>query len=131
VHNQIRDLLETVNIKLSSVASDVMGVRGRSILKAIAEGMDSPERLSWKARGSLRNKEQQIKESLQGDYNPFFRKLLETHLRHYDFLSGQVEQLEGQIVEHTAPYQEQIRLLSTIPGVDRTIAWNVLGEMGG
>ena len=130
VHNQIRDLLETVNIKLSSVASDIMGVTGKNILTAIANGMDSPEQLSWKARGSLRKKEAQIKESLKGQYSPFFQQMLQMHLRHYEFLTGQVERIEQQIAKHVEPFEKQMLLLCTIPGVERVIAWTMLGEMG-
>ena len=54
VHNQIRDLLETACIKLSSVATNIMGVSGMQILRALAQGQSSPEQLSWKARGNLR-----------------------------------------------------------------------------
>jgi len=56
VHNQIRDLFETANIKLSSVASDLLGVSGRRIIEAMINGEDSPELLSWKVRGRLRKK---------------------------------------------------------------------------
>ena len=130
VHNQIRDLLETVNIKLSSVASDIMGVTGRNILTAIANGMDSPEHLSWKARGSLRKKEAQIKESLKGQYSPFFQQMLQMHLLHYEFLTGQVERIEQEIARHVEPLEKQMGLLCTIPGVERVIAWTMLAEMG-
>ena len=130
VHNQIRDLLETANIKLSSVASDLMGVTGKGILKAMAEGMDSPERLSWKARGSLRKKEAEIKESVKGEFSPMFRELLEMHLKYYEFLTSQIEKLEQSIEAAMEPYQEQLRLLNTIPGVKDTSAWNLLAELG-
>ena len=130
VHNKIRDLLETFNIKLSSVASDLMGVTGQNILTAIANGMDSPERLSWKARGSLRKKEQQIKESLKGDFSPFFQNLLQMHLRHYEFLTGQVDKIDAEITKYIEPYREQVELLRTIPGIDLIIACQLLAEMG-
>ncbi len=56
VHNQIRDLFETANLKLSSVASDLMGVSGRQIVEALIQGEVSPEILSSKLRGHLRKK---------------------------------------------------------------------------
>ena len=129
-HNQIRDLLETVNIKLSSVASDLMGVTGKGILKAMADGMDSPERLSWKARGSLRKKEGEIKEAVKGEFSPLFQQLLKLHLETYEFLTGQIEKLEQQIEEAMEPYAEQLRLLNTIPGVKNVAAWSLLAELG-
>lgn len=129
VHNQIRDLLETVNIKLSSVASDIMGVTGTRILRAIVNGMESPEQLSWKARGSLRAKEEQLREALKGDFTPGFRWLLGQHLANYDWLTAQIEQIEARIGEQMQPYQRQIEILCSIPGVDRIVAWNLLAEL--
>lgn len=130
VHNQIRDLLETVNIKLSTVASDLMGVTGRGILKAIVEGVESPERLSWKARGSLRKKDEELREAVRGDFSEFFRQMLAMHLKHYDFLTMQVTELECRIRERMAPYEERLKLLKTIPGVDEIVAWSMIAEMG-
>ena len=63
VHNQIRDLFETASFKLSSV---ITGVTGRGIVEALIVGEDSPEKLSWKARGSVRKKEKLVMESLKG-----------------------------------------------------------------
>lgn len=130
VHNQIRDLLETANFKLSSVATDLMGLTGRNILHALAGGLDSPERLSWKARGTLRKKEAKIKEAMKGQASEFFRWMLQSHLDQYDFLTGHVAKYEGKIAEHMAPYEEQILLLVTITGVERLVAWNLIAELG-
>ena len=63
IHNQIRDLLETAGMKLSSVASDIMGVSGMRILRALAAGEDSAERLSRKAVGKLHKKGGEIKKA--------------------------------------------------------------------
>ena len=130
VHNQIRDLLETVNIKLSSVATDLLGVTGRAILQALADGLDSAERLSWKARGRLRAKAAQIKEAMKGFSDDFFRWMLKSHLGQYDFLTNHIAAFEAEITRHMAPYEEQIQLLTTITGVERLVAWNLIAELG-
>lgn len=129
-HNQIRDLLETANFKLSSVATDLMGVTGSAILRALAEGMDSPERLSWKVRGKLRRKEAQVKEAMTGSADDFFRWMLKSHLDAYDFLTRHIAAFESRIALHMAPYEEQVALLTTITGVDRIVAWNLIAELG-
>jgi hypothetical protein len=54
VVNRIHKTLEQCNIKLSSVASDIMGVSGRQMLRALIEGETDAEKLADKARGSLR-----------------------------------------------------------------------------
>ncbi len=130
VHNQIRDLLETVNIKLSSVATDLMGFTGSAILHALADGLDSPERLSWKVRGRLRKKEERVKESMQGFVDDFFRWMLKSHLAQYDFLTKHLAEFEEQIAKHMAPYEEQLALLTTITGVERIVAWHLIAELG-
>jgi hypothetical protein len=130
VHNQIRDLFETANIKLSSVASDLLGVTGCRIIRAMIAGEDSPELLSWKVRGKLRKKEKLVRESLKGYFNEFHRMMLKAHYEHYEFLSEQVKTFEAHIARSMQPYAEQIDALMTIPGVDQIVAWHLIAEMG-
>jgi transposase len=130
VHNQIRDLFETASVKLSSVVSDLMGVTGRRIVEALIAGEDSPDILSWKVRGSLRKKEKLVKESLKGYFNEFHRTMLESHYKHYQFLTREVVAFEDRIAQAMEPYNSQTELLISIPGVDRIVAWHLLAELG-
>jgi transposase len=130
VHNQIRDLLELTGIKLSSVASDLMGVSGQRILRALAAGEKSAERLSWKVLGKLRKKSAQVKEAMNAEIPAFHRDLLRMYLKHFDFLTSQVEWLEAKLTEQMAPYARQVKLLDSIPGIDQIVAWNLLAELG-
>jgi transposase len=130
VHNHIRDLFETASIKLSSVVSDLMGVTGRGIVEALIAGEDSADRLSWKVRGSLRKKEKEVKESLKSCFNEFHRCMLESHYRHYQFLTKEIAAFEERIAQAMEPYAAQVELLITIPGIDRMVAWHLLAELG-
>jgi transposase len=130
VHNQIRDLFETANFKLSSVVTDLMGVTGRGIVEALIAGEDSADRLSWKVRGSLRKKEKLVKESLKGCFTDFHRSMLESQYRHYQFLTQEVTAFEARIATAMEPYVSQVELLVSIPGVDRMVAWHLLAELG-
>lgn len=130
VHNQIRDLLETAGLKLSSVVSDLLGETGRGILEALIAGEASPERLSWKARGCLRKKEAQIREAMKGCFDVFHRTVLAALYKHYQFLTAEIAGFEERVAEHMAPQAEAVQLLITIPGVDRTVAWHLLAELG-
>jgi transposase len=130
IHNQIRDLFETASIKLSSVVSNLMGVSGRRIIDALIAGEDSPGVLSWKVRGKLRQKETLVKESLKGYFNAFHRTMLESLYKHYQFLTTQIEIFEKRIAEHMKSHEERIAMLTTIPGVDRIVAWHLLAELG-
>jgi transposase len=130
VINRIDDVLQTASIKLSSTVSDLMGTSSQAILKAIIDGQDSPERLSWKARGRLRKKTAEVKESVKGYLTEFHRWMLKFHYEQYEELSRRIEQLETKIREHMQPYKEQIELLDTIPGVDEIVAWHLISELG-
>jgi transposase len=129
-HNQIRDLFETANLKLSSVATDILGVSGQRIIRAMIAGEDSPELLSWKVRGRLRKKEKLVRESLKGCFNEFHRMMLKAHYEHYQFLSQQVKDFEAGIARRMEAYSKQIEALISIPGVEQITAWHLIAEMG-
>jgi len=130
VHNHIRDLFETASLKLSSAASDLLGVSGRRIIEAMIAGEDSPELLSARLRGSLQKKKKLARESLKGYINEFHRQMLDMHYRQYEFICKQVQELETEISRRMQPYDPQITLLKTIPGVDRMVAWHLIAELG-
>lgn len=130
VHNQIRDLLEMNGIKLSSVASDIMGVSGQRILRALVKGEASAEQMSWKAVGKLRKKEGDIKQAMKPEFGPFYRTMLKMFLANYDFLTKQLTEFEAEIEKAVLPYAEQMTLLQTIPGVEKIAAWQLIAELG-
>ena len=114
-------------VKLSRVLSDLLGVTGRGIIEALIAGETSPDKLSWKVRGSLRKKEKQVKESLKGCFDEFHREVLKRFYRQYTFLSSEIEQFEKLIEERMAPYVEKVERLDGIPGIDRLVAWHSKG----
>ena len=130
VFNQIRDLFESANLKFSSVASNLLGVSGRRILEAILAGQESPEMLSWKLKGHLRKKEKEAKLALRGEFSDFLRLMLRLTYQRYEFLSQQVAALEAEVARRMEPYALQVQTLSTIPGVDRILAWQLIAELG-
>lgn len=129
-HNKIRDLFETVNIKLSSVVSDLLGVTGQKIIEALIAGETSPDKLSWKVRGKLRKKEKEVRQALVGCFDEFHRGMLELLWKQYRFLSSQVEEVEGRTRREMEPHQELLALLDTVPGVNELVAWTVIAELG-
>ena len=129
-HNKIRDLLETANIKLSSVVTDLLGVTGQRIMEALIAGETSTDRLSWKVKGRLRKKEKEVKQSLTGCFNEFHRGMLELLWKQYRFLSLQIEEVEARTRREMEPHRASIELLDTVPGVNEIIAWTVIAELG-
>ena len=86
--NRLQKVLETANLKLASVATDVLGKSGRSMLDAILGGQDDPELLAELARGRLRVKLADLRKALDGRVQPHHRVLLTRILAHIDLSSG-------------------------------------------
>lgn len=128
--NRLQKLLESANIKLSSVASDVMGVSGRRMLEFLLEGKTDPETLADLARGKLRKKLPLLREALHGRFRPHHRFLLEQILSHIDFLDEAIESVSKEVENRIAPFLKEIELLKTMTGVKQRVAENMISEIG-
>jgi transposase len=95
--NRVQKLLEGANIKLSSVATDIMGVSARAMLAGIAAGQTDTALMADLARGRLRNKIPELEKALTGFVQPHHRFLLAQQLAHIDFLNEEIEQLNTEI----------------------------------
>lgn len=130
VANRIQGVLEDANIKLGSVASDVLGESGRAMLRALIEGQDDPEALAELALGRLRAKIPALRQALRGKATEHHRFLLRLLLDHYEALEALIGRLGGRIEEALAPHAEAVARLETIPGVGRRVAEVVVAELG-
>jgi transposase len=128
--NRIEQLCQTGNIKVSSVATDLFGVSGRRMLKAIVEGQRDPGWMADYARGTLRGKRRDLERALEGTFTDDQRWLLDKELRQVEWLEAQVVTLEQEIERRVAPFEEHIQRLITIPGIERKTAWMIVAEIG-
>lgn len=128
--SRVQQVLEGANIKLSSVATDVMGVSGRAMLEAMVAGTEDPSALAALARGKLRDKRPALEEALQGLVGPHQRLLLSSHLRHLDFLDGEIARLDQEVTTRLAPFEPMVSQLDDVPGIGRHTAQEVLAEIG-
>lgn len=130
--NRVQKVLEDANVKLASVASNVMGVSGRQMLEAIIAGNEDPEALAALAKGRLRSKIPDLERALSGRIRTSHRLLLRLHLEHIDDLTNKVEELNEEIDRLMLPFDEdeQLRRLDDIPGVGREVAQVIIAELG-
>jgi transposase len=128
--NRVQKVLEDANIKLASVASDVLGVSGRMMMRAMIQGVTEAAQLAALAQGRLQSKIPQLTEALRGRVTKHHRSLLELLLKQLDFLESQIEELDRDIEEQVRPFDWAVQLLDTIPGIDRCIAINLIAEIG-
>jgi transposase len=128
--NRIQKLLEHMNIKLASVATDVLGKSGLAMLTALGEGVEDPQTLAAMAKGRLRAKIPQLIEALQGYLTPTTRWLLQQQLERVAEADGAIERVDMKIEELCLPFAEVLELLDQIPGVNRRIAQIIIAEIG-
>jgi transposase len=129
-HNRIQKVLEGANIKLGSVVSDIMGVSSKNMLRAIAEGVDDPEKLASMAQRTLKRKKDELELALQGYTSPHQRLMIKTILTHIDFLTEQIDMLDQEVARRVSSYQEDIERLDSIPGISTRMAEQILAEIG-
>jgi transposase len=131
VANRIQKVLEDANIKLGSVATDVLGVSGRDMLRALVAGETDPAKLAELARRKLRAKVPALRLALHGRVTEHHRFLLGLLLDELSHLEGLIERLTTRISEVLpAPFAEAINRLVRIPGIDERAAENILAEIG-
>jgi transposase len=128
--NRTQNLLERCNLKLGRVASDVFGVSGLAMLRALAQGQTDPDVLCELARGTMRKKRDALRLALDGRFLEHHRFLLQVHLDTLDSLQAQIDKLQVRIEQRLAPYREPIERLKEIPGVQDTVAATIVAEMG-
>ena len=128
--NRLQKVLEGCNIKLSSVISDVTGASGRAMLDSIINDIEDPKLLAQLAKGKMKSKRKNLEQALHGLVGLHQKKLLSTQLKHIDFLDGEIKQLDREIGERLRPFEEELELLQTIPGVGRRTAELLASEIG-
>jgi transposase len=128
--NRVQKLLESANIKLASVASNVMGVSGRAILQALIEGSATPEQMAALAKGRLREKREALSQALAGRVKAHHRFVLTELLAQIENLDESIQRFDEQIEAYCRPFEAAVVLLDTIPGVARDTAEILVSEIG-
>lgn len=128
--NRLHKVLQDAGIKLSSVASDVLGVSGRAMVTALIEGSTDPEVLAELAKGRLRSKTPALRQALEGRFKPVHALLCHQILDHLDFLDSSIASLNCAIEERLVPLESETARLRTIPGVAVRAAEVIISEIG-
>jgi transposase len=130
--NRLQKTLETANIKLAAVATDVLGVSCRAILAALVD----PEQtvtaadLAELARGRLRTKLPDLQRALIGRLRPHHRFMLAELLVMIDTLDERIDAISTEITERERPFAAELARLDTIPGIGQRVAEIVIAEIG-
>jgi transposase len=128
--NRLQKVLETANLKLASVASDVLGKSGRDMLDALVGGQRDPETLAELARGRLRAKLPELRLALDGRLRPHQTFLLQQILAHIDFLEQSLQALQQEIEERLTPFEHATAVLESLPVIMEVAKAVVIAEIG-
>jgi len=128
--NRLQKVLEGANIKLASVATDILGKSGRDMLEALVGGASDSALLAQLARGRLREKLPQLEQALAGQFGAHHRFLLAQQLAHIDFLDASLERVSTEIAERVRPFAAEVARVQSIPGVGRRTAEVLVAEIG-
>ncbi|HLZ24721.1 MAG TPA: IS110 family transposase [Ktedonobacterales bacterium] len=128
---RLQHVLEGGNVKLGTVATNVLGVSSRAILDQLVAGADNAEQLAELAIGRLRNKREDLAQSLTGSVEPHQRFMLATLLRQIDFVNREIAILDEEVKARTAGrFRAAIELIDQIPGIGALAAEQILAELG-
>jgi len=128
--NRLQKTLEGANIKLSSVATDIMGKSGRDMLAALVAGRTDAAALAQLARGKLREKLPQLEKALRGQFADHQRFLVAQQLAHIDGLDEIIDRVSAEIAERVRPFEEAIEQVDTVTGIGRRTAEVLVAEVG-
>lgn len=128
--NRLQKVLETANIKLDLVVSDVAGVSSRRMITAMSSGVEDAGELAELAKGSLRSKRPQLRLALEGRVHEHQRFLLGLVLEPIEYLERLIHRVEIEIEAQVSQYEEALQLLLTLPASGRISAAMILGEIG-
>ena len=128
--NRIQKILETANIKLGAVASDVLGASGRAMLRALIAGERDAAALAGLAKGTLRKKTDQLIPALTGRFLLRHAFLLRQMLDHVEFIDSQITTIDGEVERVCVPFEVPLQLLQSAPGIGTRTAQVIVAEIG-
>jgi transposase len=129
LQSQVESLLEEMQVKLSSVISDLFGVSGRRILQALAEGETDPDKLVDLGHYRLRSSREDLRDALDGQPSQLQRAVLQIHLEHLQALESNIAELDGMACEALRDHREAVVRLTEIPGIGVNAAIQLIAEL--
>src|SRR5262249_2781740 len=127
---RIQKILDIADLKITGPISQILGVSGRRIIKALIGGDTDPERLGELVEPHLKASRGELVEALQGELTSQQRRLLRIHLKLVESLEGAVAQIDRDIAKAVEPFRELIERLKQVPGLSDVAAPALVAEIG-
>jgi transposase len=132
LQNRLEALLEESHIKLSSLVSDLLGVSGRRMLEALAEGATDPSAVAALADHRLQALPKLLADAVGAcrELNPVYRRLLKAMLEELERIDKEIGRLEQEIADLLRPHQDQVQRLAEVPGLGVNSAQQIIAQVG-
>ena len=127
---RIQKLLDVAGMKITGPISQILGLSGRRIIKALIEGETDPQRLADLAHHRIKATRAQLIDALQGELTPQQRRLLGMHLGFVENLEAAIARLDTDIAKAVAPFRGLIDRLKSVPGLSDVSAPALIAEIG-
>src|SRR4029453_2601281 len=128
--NRLAKTLEMANIKLGTVATDIMGKSGRAMIEALIAGDSDPAALAHLAQGLLKKKHDALIPALTGRVRSHHAFMLRQQLRVIDELTKSIDEFDGRIEDCMRPFAEAAAIARTMRGVAVRSAQALIAEIG-
>jgi transposase len=128
--NRLQKILEDANIKLASIATDIMGKSGRAMLRLLLTGETDEKTIAMLAKGRMKAKRKELEQALIGAVTDHHRFQLAEQVNLIEYYEGLIDRLSAEITRRLAPFQKEIEILDSIPGVSQRTAEVLLAEVG-
>lgn len=132
--NRFQNALTVCNVALDSVVSDIFGKSATSVIDYLLEQSDNSinhEEIASRLLRSLKKKSESVIESIEGyqmtDSQKYRMRLVHAHM---DYITSTISDIDSMIDLLVEPYDDAIKLLCTLPGIDRNSAITIISEIG-
>lgn len=129
--NRYQNCLTWSNLQIASVVSDVFGKSAQAIIQSILDNPEDKPNIEQLVHKRMKNKVQDLEIAIEGDVTPEQAEKIRIIKEHYDALAVCKEDLETMIRKLGQEYQEQVKLIQTVPGFKEELsALRILSEIG-
>lgn len=108
---QMQKALHLMNLKLTSVISDITGLTGMQIIRAILDGERNPVALAQFRDHRCQSSEAEIAKALTGNYQPEHIFTLRQAVEAFDFYTSQLAHCDAELNRHYACFEPHVDII--------------------
>jgi transposase len=105
---RIQKVLTQMNVQLANVISDLSGLTGQTIVRAILAGERDPRKLAELSHPQIRASREEIARSLEGNWRAELLFVLKQEMEMYDTYQRRIAECDGELKEHLNSFADKL-----------------------